>query len=343
MALQGVNVRADGSDDVSEIAATFPNGVVRIVLLKNRDLSWYFDWCHQRGLLVWAVIAKESLEGFSDSFSAAEFYYNRYRGKIDYLQVGNEWDHVSGSSWTMTPGELYDLVWNFRNRWRNGTIPLVLGGAVSGDPNYLDAIQRTLGLVDGVSVHPYGQRAYPNEPAPAGDFGLATELFSAYQARLQELGFSLRLYASEWGVSSWEVGEERQAQYCGRFATMLKNNAQVRIAIHFCKHPYLGFGWQKEDNNSWKPIREALRKAVEGQQPLTEEGNTQMPEEFFFVFGMEKKVKELEAQGIKVGKAVEPETYPYPGSPYSYQMTENGLLVYSARANRVHFFKGAGA
>lgn len=343
MALLGVNVRADGSDNPAEVAKVFPNGVVRVVLLPHLDQGWYFDWCRAHGLLVWAVVASESLfpEGIAHT---ARIYRERYKGKIDFLQVGNEWDHVSDSSWTLTPGELYDLIWHFRNEFPRGTVPLVLGGAVSGDPNFLDAIIRSLELVDGVAIHPYGQRAYPGEPAPAGNFGEAGELFDRYAIRLLELGFNIRLYASEWGVSSWEVGEERQAHYCGRFSTMLRENTKIRVGIHFCKHPYLGFGWQDERTGKWKAVRDSLKRAAEGQEPLPPEGVTPMPaEQYFFVFGMKTKVDELKAAGIDVGKPLEPETYPYPGSPYSYQVTERGLLIYSAKANKVHFFQGAGS
>lgn len=340
MALLGTNVPRDGTGNLWEIGEVYPNGVIRLVLMPHEDLNWYFDQANSMGLLIWAVIANESI-GDMTFEQAAVLYKERYLGKIDFLQVGNEWDHVSGSSWTLTPGELYDLVWNFRNQFRR-TVPIILGGAVSGNPDFLDAIRRTLEIVDGVSIHPYGQRAYENEPAPSGDFGLASQLFERYQARLASLGFSVRLYVSEWGVSSDEVGEGSQASYCGRFATMLRQSQAIEIGIHFCHHAYAGFGERREVGGKIKPVRQSLKAAVEGQQPYHHQVPVEEPTVTYpYTLGIKAKYEQLKAAGVDAGLALEPETYPYPGSPYSYQFTENGKFEYSAKANKVHFFKGS--
>lgn len=296
--------------------------------------------CRSLGLLVWGVIANESFEeGLSKRWSfeeAARYYLKMYGGLLHYLQVGNEWDHVSESSWTLHPDELYALVSWFKYIFQD-TVTIILGGAVSGDANKLEAIVRTLALVNGFAFHPYGQRAHPDKPAPAGDFGVFQDLLMAYWNKLRELGQLKTMYVSEWGVSSWEVGEERQAEYCGDFALMLRDNPLVEGAMHFCHHDYMGFG--ETEGGRDKPVKKILYSINQWQKPLEQE-NTMA--QYDFVHGMAHKVSELKQKGIDVGKALEPETYPYDDSPYSYQVTENGILIYSKVANRVHFFKAAG-
>lgn len=334
MGILGTNVPSDGIIPAAEIADIYPNGVVRIVLQKKFYIREYLKTLKSFGLSVFACIARESLDGFSSVEEAADYYLTEYGTLIDYLQVGNEWDHISGSSWTMAPDDLYDLVYSFWKHPRLNGIPLILGGAVSGDPNALDRIYRTLPLLDGISIHPYGQRYSEGHVAPSGDFGVAETLFHTYQQKLASLGFDMKMYVSEYGVSSDQVGLDNQVEYISGFAMMLRRSTAIVLGIHFCQHNYQGFGVRDGREGIKRKLADNLRAAAINQQ-----GDIKVAQ-YQFTLGILAKANELRAKGVDVGEPKEPETYPYPGSPYSYQFTTTGKFEYSTRANLAHFFKG---
>lgn len=331
MGILGTNVPSDGTIPASELSDIYPNGIVRIVGRREFEevQYWYLKSLKDSGLKVWLCIAKESIGDMSFK-DAAYYYLYRYSGFLDYLQVGNEWDHISNSSWTLSPDELFDLVYSFWSNPLIRDIPIILGGAVSGDAERLGDITRTLSLLDGISIHPYGQRASESHVAPSGDFGVAERLFDTYQSKLTQLGFNIKMYVSEYGVSSDQVSLDKQAEYVGEFALMLRNSKTIYAGIHFCQHNYLGFG-VRDRNEQIKPkLYNLLKSAAQGQVMA-----------YSFAFGIKDKADALKARGIDVGLPLEPETYPYPNSPYSYQFTTKGKFEYSKVANIVHFFQGA--
>ncbi len=348
MAILGTNVSKRGEIRANEIASIYPGGLARFVLTPSVDLDEYFAELLNAGITPVAVIANESFEegidrrlGYSE---AARLYFDWYWQHLRVLQVGNEWDHSSDSSWTLGSNELYNLVGAFWEERQSSGLQdrtrIILGGAVSGDPNFLDTITDTLPLVDGISIHPYGQRAN-GVPAPSGNFGDAEYLIQRYKDKLLDLGQPKPIYVTEWGVSSDEVGEDAQADYCENFASMLRYNSDVVAAMHFCHHEYAGFGEYRPDG-SVKPVQERLRRVASGQNPFLRslEGNSNMAYEF--KLGIKTKAEELRAKGIDVGTPLENETYPYENSPYSYQFTTKGKFEYSKTANRAHFFLAAG-
>lgn len=188
MASIGLNVSRDGrhsADLVRSLGATW----LRIVAMSDHDLSVYFRNCRQAGLKILLVLARESGGDYAR-------YRNLYGGLVDAVQVGNEADLVSPSSWTMTQGELVALGKAARSAFPS--IPLVCAGLASGHPEWLDGAD--LSWCNAVAVHPYAKDA-PN-PSDLEDLPDADELVRAYQR------FGKPILVTEWG---WWGSEEGRA------------------------------------------------------------------------------------------------------------------------------------
>ena len=132
---------------------------------------------------------------------------------VHYVQMGNEWDLVSDSSFTQTAKQFSDdLRWArewFDTHRPDGTPRryLIAGGAASGHEWLLNDID--LDPVDAIAVHPYGQRAdgYPNEDYGHGEL---RDLIRRYKQ------FGKPIWITENGWRDDEVDQDTQAELLSR-------------------------------------------------------------------------------------------------------------------------------
>lgn len=192
----GLNVRRDGSDSL-DIVQSMHATWIRIVATPDNDLTDYLTRCKAAGIRVLLVLARES---FTDLNILAS-YRDRYGSLVTAIQVGNEADIESPSSWTMTPGALAALGKSVRAMFP--TTPLVCAGMVSGQPDWLrDA---DLSWCDAVAVHPYLRDA-PN-PSDLEDLPDIDVLVRAYQQ------YGKPVLVTEWGW--WGNDETRAVEEVG--------------------------------------------------------------------------------------------------------------------------------
>jgi predicted chitinase len=213
MASVGMNVARDGSsspDLVRSLGCTW----IRVVALPDVDLSGYFSHCRALGLQIMLVLARESGGNYA-------VYQRRYGHLIDCVQVGNEPDLASPSSWTMSPVELASLGRSARQVFGQD-MPIVTAGMASGHPEWLAGMD--LSWADAVAVQPYLKDA-PN-PNDIEDLPDVTELVAGYQA----LGKPLII--SEWGW--WGDNEVRGAEEVGDMTRWAAATGDVEVYFHFC-------------------------------------------------------------------------------------------------------------
>lgn len=216
MASIGINIARDGSsspDLVRSLGCTW----VRIVAMPDVDLTGYFGHCRALGLQIMLVLARES----GGDYAA---YQRRYGTLIDALQVGNEPDIDSPSSWTMSPVELASLGRSARQIF--WTLPIVAAGLASGQPDWLTGMD--LGWADALAFHPYGKRPSPDWPSPDWGTGFLGDLVDGYAT------IGKPLIVSEIGLSTDEVSEELQAEYLRRCFDYLNQRGDVEMMLWFC-------------------------------------------------------------------------------------------------------------
>jgi len=207
-------------------AAAVRSRWLRVVLLPDVDLTTWIDEAHELGIKIIGAVARESI-GEMTYEQAAEHYAELYDGRLDALQVGNESDHDSSSSWVMTPAELNALLLVFNEAF--GFEILIIGpGLVSGLPGYL--LEVNLDLVDAIAVHPYGQRPNDSEDWSElpGNFGNVNDLLDGYAQ------FDRPIWITEVGVSTTECSETFQARYCMAMLSTLKQRTDVPVVCWFC-------------------------------------------------------------------------------------------------------------
>ena len=132
---------------------------------------------------------------------------------VHYVQMGNEWDILSESSFTQTAAQFSaDLRWArewFDTHRPDGTPRryLIAGGAASGHEWLLHDVD--LSPVDAIAVHPYGQRA---DGYPRSDYGHGElrDLIRRYKQ------FHKPIWITENGWRDDEVDQETQAELLSR-------------------------------------------------------------------------------------------------------------------------------
>ena len=230
MARIGVNVPSDGS---SELELLQELGVTRIRIVARRayDLRDYLRRLGSEGIKTILVLARESLEDFPTWEEALAYYADLYGDAPNILiQVGNEWDHRSDSSWTLDYGALNYLLWQAREAFGPRAY-LILGGAASGQPEDLRGVD--LRFVNAIAIHPYGQ----GTPEYEGPYRLGNvdHLLDRYQAVLNAMGFGhLHKHVTEYGANARDVGEDVQAEYVSQLTRYFQATDKVGDAILFC-------------------------------------------------------------------------------------------------------------
>ena len=247
----GLNVRLDGYHTADWIKMTGARAA-RVVLHADHDLGRWAVTCHDRGIRLLWVYARESGDGFGSHLEALQFYANRYEGLLDEAQIGNEPDLESPSSWTMSQRDLAALGWTAR--YVLGNIPLVVGGLASGHPGWLDSCD--IGWANAIGLQLYAKDA-PN-PHDVEDLPDVTTVTPAYAA------YGLPLWMTEWG---WWGDEARGYEETRDMATWARDAGVVERYFHFCADDTMvpPFGLYRADG-SRKPAGQAfLDVATEGE------------------------------------------------------------------------------
>jgi hypothetical protein len=186
----------------------------RIVALPDIDLSVHFRNCRQAGVQTLLALARESAGDYAR--------YNRLYGSlVSAVQVGNEPDLESDSSWTMTQGELVALGKAARSAF-GPTMPLVAAGLASGHPEWLDGVD--LSPFDAIAFHPYLKDA-PN-PDDLEDLPDVDALAREY-AR-----FGKPLIISEWGW--WSDQEPRASEEVRDMIRWAARTDLIDVFFYFC-------------------------------------------------------------------------------------------------------------
>lgn len=232
----GVNIANHGDPDTGRVAALGARWV-RLVLVPSMYPSSLIQRYKAAGLKVLGVLARESFPGGGTDYAAMVTMYARVHGNdLSAWQVGNEPDHVSDSSWTLSQDEYAALLKQCHSviARTHPDAEIVGAGGASGNPDYFRRGD-ILRYLDGISCHPYGQDGDVVK-APSGNFGKASDLIGRYY----DLG--LPVWVTEYGTDSRD--DRKAALYVGDLTRQFKADPRVRVACHFCLHDLMvpGFG-----------------------------------------------------------------------------------------------------
>ncbi len=247
MSLLGANIPARGEVPPGEVA-TIGAKWARMVALPDYDATDYMWALQARGVRVLLVFARESFAGFATWEQAAFVYAGRYAPHADAIQVGNEPDHVSDSSWTLSHQDLNKLLRTFRAAWPK--TQLVGPGLVSGQATWVAGID--LSLVEGIAVHPYAKQP--------GEAALSTML-NQYAA------YGKMVWITEYDARTWGM------------AAYLKRQQDLVVALAFC----FGNGVADFDMRTQPKLLADFVAASGGVVPKPTEPHTAPPQSPFWV------------------------------------------------------------
>lgn len=148
---------------------------------------------------------------------------------VHYIQMGNEWDIVSDSSFTQTVKDFSaDLRWArtwFDTFRPDGTPPryIIAGGAASGHEWLLQDADLT--VVDAIAVHPYGQRA-DNYPTATYGHGNLRDLIRRYKT------FHKPVWITENGWKDSETSQKVQAELLRRTIEIAEEEGVVGYLVY---------------------------------------------------------------------------------------------------------------
>lgn len=253
MAFIGMNVARDGSVDprqLRELGASW----IRIVAHPDHDLADYLRACQQEALRVLLVLANESFDGVEDAWGR----WRKYAPLISALQIGNEPDLDSPSSWTMEPGVFENYGWVARSNFPQ--VPIVAGGLASGQPDWLDGVN--LGWADAIAVHPYLKDA-PNE-RDLEDLEDVPVLLDRYRQ------YGKPILVTEWGW--WGDDEQRGAEEIGDMVRWAAHTPIIEGFFYFCWSdamvpPFGLFGSRGRRKPAADAFEQAARLAVTSTWP----------------------------------------------------------------------------
>ena len=202
-----------------------------------RDTEWGLarDFCAALvacGMEPLPVLARESFAKPDTQWRRQIEEWAIWLGGIRHWQVGNEPDHKSPSSWTMTEPGFSDLL-----RQARAALPdayLIAGGMVSGNPDYL--IDVDLSSVDAISIHPYGQRPI-DWPDKTWGFGWAADLLDRYK------GFGKPLWVTEYGGPAEDFSSAAlRASYYGHMTRTISLQCAAAFPFKYEDAGVPGFG-----------------------------------------------------------------------------------------------------
>ena len=223
-----VDCRPPASTTPAEIAATGAQ-LARVVLKHDHDLLPFVYGCGELGVAVLPVITSESIAGWDPDWDDQEYaawaihLAEDYPARVWYaIEVGNEPDLDSPSSWTLDPEILNRLLRAVRGAFPS--TPIVSGGLASGDPEWARSIEP--GLYDFLGIHPYGRR--PRELRLPAEYAEIEELMAGYA----ELGKPLVI--SEFGapIRDFDDAADRAIYYAALAEYFAQNG--VAAACAFC-------------------------------------------------------------------------------------------------------------
>lgn len=248
MAAIGLNVSADGRISV-EVVKGFGATWIRIVAKPEFDITQYLEQCQREGIDVLLVLAQES----GGDYAA---YQRQYAEFVTAVQVGNEADLDSSSSWTMTQAELVSLGRTVRQIFGTDT-PLVCAGMASGHPEWLDGVD--LSWADAIACHPYAKDA-PSE-TDREDLPDMDVLVREYQR------FGKPVLVTEWGW--WSADETRASEEVRDTMTWATQTDDCAVFFYFCTDDAMvsPFGLQ-DANGVDKPRAEPFRALAPSAQPV---------------------------------------------------------------------------
>lgn len=332
--------------------------LARLVARQSIDLSGTFAAYRAAGIRPLLVCDRESIEAYgsvdSDQLAASAAaalsdYWRRYAEYDPILQPGNEPDHTSPSSWTMSQADMVTLGRTARRVAPTATI--ITAGLASGQPSWLYGID--LGWADAVAVHPYGKRATPEWPNPTWGTGYLGDLIDGYAA------LGLPLFVTEMGISTTEVSEEFQAEYTERCLDALNVDSRVVGVTWFCSDdetmvPEYGI-WR--DLETPKLAASAFARQAAGQMavPLPTPGTPPIPpiptpEPVPSMSALDHAVVDL-WQAVVPGLAYNPDAalakywraHPEIGSPVGHEWSDGDGTAYQAFATGVYVWRGGDA
>lgn len=217
---------------------------VRVVLRQGPGAAKVVKFCKETraaGGHILGVVALESLiEGREFDRNISELA-RIYTSCVDEVQAGNEPDHESPSSWTLSPQRLNELVEAVSGEFGR---PVWLGGLVSGQPSYLEEVMKA--NVSHVAIHPYGQRV-DGFPHDGWGHGEITDLVAAYRSYLPK---KTKIVVTEFGDPNKDFASEIQrAEYVTRMLQKLYD-LKVEAAFVFAYHDDVeGFGLVDADGS----------------------------------------------------------------------------------------------
>jgi hypothetical protein len=237
LAALGVNVagRAEQSPSkIAELGATW----ARCVAYPDANISDWIRGGHAKGIKVLLVLASESIGQDANLWSQnIAMFRDRYPGLVDAWQLGNEADHVSPSSWTMTQAELSLLLIVGRNILGPDAY-LVGAGMADGQPDWADSVDWS--PVNALGVHPYAKDADTSRPGEPIDV-----LFDGYARQ---------------GKPLWVT--EYHARTRG-MAAALRQDRRITAAMAFCMTDRMVKGFGIEEDPEAKADFKAAAALVE--------------------------------------------------------------------------------
>lgn len=210
---------------------------LKVLLVFDRDAYYWPDWRVRTADYV-------------------RFWLDYYAGLYTAIQVGNEADHESPSSWTMDAGTFGDLL--RETRAACGPDPyLIAGGMASGQPDYLKQVD--LSPVNAYGVHPYAKDA-PN-PNDTEDWPDVDELWHQYEAVS-----TLPAIMTEWGFPGSRDLEARQAEEVGEMVDWAGRHG-TGLYYYNWRDGGENYGLWRQDGSP-KPAAEAVYTAIAALPPL---------------------------------------------------------------------------
>lgn len=155
MKLLGLNVDLDRRDADPLRLEALGCGAIRWPVKVLHRLTPALDF-RRRGMALVPVITRTWVDEFPTFRAAADEFATVWGGIADYVQVGNEPDQVSPSSWTMDESASAYLVRAFRDALQDDGWPgrLIGPGLASGNGRWAEMSSRS---ADAVGLHPYGE------------------------------------------------------------------------------------------------------------------------------------------------------------------------------------------